>query len=286
MGVRARVVLHAADEASAARAATRAFERIEQLDAVMSDYRDDSELAWLERQGPGEWVRVSEDLYAVLERAHEISEKTGGAFDITVGPVVRLWRAARRSGEHPGEEQTREASRAVGYRLVELDAETRSVRLGADGMKLDLGGIGKGFAAHEALRTLAGLGHGDSLVDLGGDLALGAPPPGALGWSIRVDDGRGGTSRVVLSETCVATSGDAEQTTEIGGTRYAHIIDPRTGQPLTGPMAATVIHPDGATADALASAAAVLGPAWVDRLGEVFPGALITVRGPGSGDWP
>lgn len=286
MGVRARVVLHAADEPSAAVAATRAFERIEQLDAVMSDYRDDSELAWLERQRAGEWVRVSEDLHAVLERARYISEKTGGAFDVTVGPVVRLWRAARQSGEHPGDEQTREAMRAVGHRLVELDAETRAVRLGAAGMRLDLGGIGKGHAAHEALRTLAELGHADSLVDLGGDLALGSPPPGAQGWSIRVDDGRGGTSRVVLSETCVATSGDAEQTTLIGGVRYAHIIDPRTGQPLTEPRAATVIHPDGATADAMASAACVLGPGGVDRLCALFPDARITVRGPGAGLGP
>jgi thiamine biosynthesis lipoprotein len=277
MGVKARVVLYADDEPTAAAAATRAFERIDRLDEVMSDYRPDSELARLITQPAGEWLAVSDDLFGVIERARNVSRASGGAFDVTIGPLVRLWREAGRTGERPDQLALGEALRRTGYRHIQLDPRNRRVRFAEPGVRIDLGGIGKGYAAQEALRALADAGHPVSMVDLGGDLALGRPPPGRGGWSIRVQNTLETDRTLTLAETCVATSGDAEQTAVIEGTRYAHIIDPRTGEPLTTPRAATVIHPDGATADALASAACVLGPDAVARLRDAFPRARIFI---------
>lgn len=276
MGSPARIVLFAPDEARAKAAARAAFARIAELDAALSDYRQDSETNRLCARPAGDWTPVSGDLFRVLARAGEISEQTGGAFDCTVGPLVRLWREARRDGRLPDTDELRQASGRVGWRLVELDAGERRARLMRDGMRLDFGGIGKGFAADEAVGVLRGHGLGRCLVDFGGDLAAGDPPPGERFWKVEIETGYGAGPRpVVWAANCgVATSGDTEQFVELGGVRYSHILDPATGLGLTTRTAATVVAPDGATADALASAVCVLGPA---RAREVLGG----VRGVG-----
>lgn len=275
MGTRARIVLHAESEPSAASAAARAFGTIELLDAVLSDYRNDSELSRLTDHPPGLWITVSDDLAAVIRSATAVSERTDGAFDLTVGPLVAHWREARRTGVAPAPDAIESAHARTGWRHLHLEGDR--VRLNRPGMRLDPGGIGKGYAAQAALRTLAASGHPDSMVDLGGDLALGDPPPGSAGWRITIRDGLALERTLILSNTCVATSGDTEQAFEIDGVRYAHILDPRTGRALTARRAATVIHPDGGIADALASAACVLGPARVPGLERAFPRARIRV---------
>lgn len=262
MGVETRVVLYATDEPAARSGAAAAFARIARLDAVMSDYRQDSELNRLSESPPGRWVPLSDDLFRVLELSQGFSERTAGAFDCTVGPLTRIWREARRSGELPRAEDLAAARAAVGWRLLELDSATRSARLGAGGMRLDLGGIGKGFAAQEASMVLRGLGLTRHMVALAGDVTAAAPPPGEPGWRVVVESGYGAGPRPViwLADRSVSTSGDAEQFIDFGGVRYSHILDPRTGLGLTSRAAATVVAPDGAAADALASAACVLGP--------------------------
>ncbi|MBL8863915.1 MAG: FAD:protein FMN transferase [Planctomycetes bacterium] len=264
MGVEARIVLFAADEQAAVRAAQAAFAEIARLEAAFSDWRDDSELSQLaERAGCGP-VPVSQDLFDVLWRAREVSEATDGAFDVTVGPLVRLWRAARRAGTLPAAAELARARALVGWGLVALDARARTVALAKPGMRLDLGGIGKGHAGQRAVDLLADLGHARALVQMGGDVVCGAPPPGRDGWQIDVD-GR----RVLVARRAVATSGDAAQHVVIDGVRYGHVVDPRTGLGAQGARQVTIEAADGATADALATAGALLAR---DQLGAVLDG--------------
>lgn len=286
MGTRCRIVVYGAVEAEAAAACAAAFERIAGLETVLSDYREDSEASKLVRKEPGLWHPVSVDLARTLRLALSISEASGGAFDPTLGPLTELWRASRRSGRLPRRDELGEAVLRSGYGLLEVDPQEDRVRFETPGMKLDFGGIGKGLAADEALLVLRSLGHGSALIDFGGDLVAGDAPPGeAEGWLVRVRDGVGRTRELWLVNAAVATSGDLEQFVEIDGVRYAHIVDPVTGLGLTCRVAATVIADAGWMADALASAACVLGPGKIDGLRRAFPNAVFEVAlEPGSLD--
>ena len=264
MGSTFEIVLYAPDETAAQRAFDAAYQRIDALNRVFSDYDSESEVSRLCRQAPMDCpVPVSPELLHVLQVSQRLSEKTAGAFDVTIGPLSRLWRRARRQGKLPSPERLAEARAAVGYRHIELDADDHRVRLTAAGMRLDFGGIAKGYACDEALAAMREAGVTRALVNGGGDLALGEPPPGQSGWRIGVaplkpDDP---PSRILHLARCgVATSGDAWQFTEIDGTRYSHILDPRTGLGIESRSSVTVLAPDGMTADALASAVSVLGP--------------------------
>jgi thiamine biosynthesis lipoprotein len=281
MGSRARIVVYASSEDRAAEAANGAFDAIERIEQALSDYRVTSEVSSLRSAAAGEWTPISDDLAVALGRSLEISRSTGGAFDATVGPIVRLWRAASETGVRPNPGAIAEARGASGFKRIEL-REARAgrpaaVRLLVPGMSLDFGGLGKGLAAQAARDELAARGMPRALVDLGGDLALGAPPPGEAGWTVAVRTGLAEQRDLVLADTCVATSGDTERFSLIDGVRYSHIIDPRTGEPLTVRRAVTVVHPEGAVADALASAACVEGPDGLDTLRASFPRATIHV---------
>jgi thiamine biosynthesis lipoprotein len=258
MGVEARLVLHAPDEASAKDAARAAFDRIAELDSILSDYRPDSELMRVCNDGRTGRRTLTPDLYRVLRRARDIAVLSDGAFDVTVGPLVRLWREARHEHRLPDPSSIAAAMDRVGWSYLRLDDTSPVVELLRPAMLLDLGGIGKGFAADEALAVLAAAGYKRSLVDIGGDIAVGDPPPGATGWRIST-----GASQQPLHVTnCgVATSGDTEQFVEIDGVRYSHIVDPETGLGLTNRIEVTIFARDATTADALASAVSVLGPA-------------------------
>jgi thiamine biosynthesis lipoprotein len=264
MGTEFRIVLYAPDEAIAKKAADAAFARIAELDGIMSDYKATSELMQLCKKAGSGPVPVSDDLLAVLTRALEISRWTDGAFDVTVGPVVRLWRRARRTLLMPPTDELAEARKLVGHQQIEIDAKNRTVRLTAKGILLDLGGIAKGFAAKAALEVLRRFGIRHALVAGGGDIVVGEPPPSAKGWKIGVallEQPAAKTSRYLsLANAAVSTSGDTEQYVEIGGKRYSHIVDPKTGLGLTTRMQVTVINTDGKTSDGLATGLCVLGP--------------------------
>ena len=222
-----------------------AFERAHQLDRILSDYKPDSELNLLCR---AQRAVVSPELYTVLQMALRIAGQSHGAFDPTVGPIVRQWRDARNTGKLPAAKPAN-----IGWRKVKLDARTREVHLAQPGMQLDLGGIAKGYAADEMLAVLKSLGITRALVAASGDLVIGDPPPGVEGWRVRV----AGEIRI-LSGCAVSTSGEDEQFVEIQGVRYSHIVDPRTGLGIVGRPAVTVIAPRGIVADALATAFSVL----------------------------
>lgn len=281
MGTQARLVLYAPDAPLARAAAAQAFARIAALDAVMSDYRDDSELMALCRRAGRGPVAVSDDLFRVLQQAARVSRASHGAFDVTVGPLTRLWRRARRIGELPDPAQLRAALALVGFDKLTLDESARSAALAASGMRIDLGGIGKGFAADEAAAALARAGVRSALVAVGGDVVATGPPPDARGWTVGIaalTGEPGGSPRsTLLRHMAISTSGDAEQWLERDGVRYSHIIDPRTGHAVTGHGSVTVVAERGAVADALATAVSVLGPADGVGLVNETPGAAAFV---------
>lgn len=264
MGTRFRIVLFALDAATADRASKAAFERIATLDHIMSDYRPDSELMRFCRQAGGPPVKVSADLFSVLAAAQDLARKTDGAFDVTIGPVVRLWRVARLRREMPDAERMARARALVGYRNLRLDPQARTAQLLKEGMVLDLGGIAKGYAADEALKVLKGYGVHSALVAAGGDIAVSKPPPGKKGWLIGIAPFESPESSpkrfLLLHDGAVSTSGDAEQHVVIGGVRYSHIADPKTGMALTGRSSVTVVAGNGTASDSLATAVSVLGP--------------------------
>lgn len=277
MGTRFRIVLYAPDAETAGRASKAAFERIATLDHTMSDYRPDSELTRLCAQAGGAPVKVSADLFLVLEAAQKLSEKTDGAFDITVGPVEQLWRTARMKGETPDPELLAQARALVGYRNLQLDAQARTAQLLKESMQLDLGGIAKGFAADESLKILKDFGIRSALVAAGGDIAVSDPPPGKKGWKIGIAPLQSPESPpqryLLLRNGAVSTSGDAEQHVIIGGVRYSHITHPRTGRALTGRSSVTVVARNGTASDSLATAVSVLGPKRGLKLIRETPGA-------------
>ncbi|MBX9656210.1 FAD:protein FMN transferase [bacterium] len=263
MGTQFRVVFYAPDEALATIAFRDAFARVAELDSRLSDYRDDSELTRLSRSSGGPAVPVSKDLWDVLRRSFEISEETDGAFDVTVGPAVRLWRRARRTHELPTEARIQQVLPRIGYQKIVFDDANHSVRLTAKEMLLDLGGIAKGMATQAMLAEVKKHGIEKVMIVGGGEVTLGTAPPDESGWKIGLST-PGETKGVqneylILSERSVSTSGDASQHIELGGKRYSHIVDPRTGWALTTRRQVTVVAPDGSTADALASALSVLG---------------------------
>jgi thiamine biosynthesis lipoprotein len=264
MGSEFRIVLYTTDAAVARSASRAAFERIAGLDRTLSDYQPDSELMQLCDRAGGPAVAVSADLFGVLERSQAMYRRSGGAFDVTVGPVVRLWRRARRDRKMPDGELLTKARALVGSDKMALDRAARTVRLEHAAMKLDLGGIAKGYAAGEAINVLARQGIDRALVAGAGDIVVKGAPPDAAGWMIGIgpiEDAAAPPRQFLrVKDAAVSTSGDAERYVEIGGKRYSHIVDPQTGLGVVDRCSVTVVAPDGATADSLDTAVYVLGP--------------------------
>jgi thiamine biosynthesis lipoprotein len=280
MGVQVNIQVYAADEEAANNAAEAAYARFRALDRIMSDYDPDSELMQLCRNsGPGRPVKISPELAFVLGRSLELSRRSGGAFDVTVGPFVDLWRKARRSKQMPAMADVEAALARIGYKKLRVDMEQQTAELLQEGMDLDLGGIAIGYAADEALRIFQEHGLRRVLIDASGDIVVGDPPPGRDAWRIEIEplkprgDDQGRT--LLLRNCAVTTSGDAYKFVEIDGVRYSHIVDPKNGLGLTTRSSATVIAPDCITADRLATSVTVLGPKRGLELVESTPDAAL-----------
>ncbi|MGC1274791.1 MAG: FAD:protein FMN transferase [Planctomycetaceae bacterium] len=278
MGVPFRVTVYADDEAVANSAVDAAFRRVKVLNDVFSDYDPRSESSRLCRDAvPGKPLPVSRDLQTVLERSQFFAELSHGAFDVTVGPMTKLWRRAKRSKQLPSHEQIEQARSLVGFHQLSLNSGNSTVTFDRTGIQLDFGGIACGYACDEIVRILKSHGLTRVLVESSGDIVAGDPPPGNDHWTI----GIGSLAKpdappekfIALVNRAVTTSGDAYQFVEFDGVRYSHIVDPKTGLGLTTRSSATVIAPDCTTADALATAACVLGPDKGRTLIESFEGA-------------
>jgi len=262
MGTLVRIQIYASGEVAAKSAFRAAFDRIAELDAILSDYRPDSELNRLP-------LNPSPDLYRVLEAAQQLAADSNGAFDVTVGAVTRVWREARREQRLPDAAALRDALRHCGYRKLHLDPATRTLTVDDPAIRLDVGAIAKGYAADEALSVLTRAGIRSAMVAVSGDLAFSDPPPGRRGWKIDA----GGAVRE-LSNAAVSTSGPAEQ--HLG--QYSHIVDPTTGMGLTDSVTVTVIAPHCIDADGLATAVSVLGEERGMALIRTRPGASAILR--------
>ena len=274
MGTLFRITVYAESETVAKDATAAAFARAHELDAILSDYKPNSELNRLTRQPPGTAVQVSADLMRVLAASQQIARASDGAFDVTLGPVIELWRQARRTGRLPSESDHRGALQRTGWRHMHVDTRQSTVRVDIQGMQLDMGGIAKGYAADEMLKVLKSRGIGQALVAAGGDLRIGEAPPGENGWRVKLD---WTNEQLILANCAVSTSGDTEQRVEIGSERYSHIVDPKTGLGVRRSSPVTIIAPTGLLADPLATALSVMPRGSGNKLGAKFG---VTVRRP------
>jgi thiamine biosynthesis lipoprotein len=262
MGTLFRVEFYAADSESAQAAVEAVWRRVHDLDEAFTDYKPESELMRWCRQPAGTRVKLSPDLGRILEQASEVTRRSAGAFDVTVGPLKRLWRQSRRDAVLPTPEQIAEARAVTGWDKVELFPDGSAV-LRVQGMRLDLGGIAKGYAADAALWILKEHGLERALVAASGDVVAGEAPPGEPGWRVGVaslSDPDGRENAVRLRHQALSTSGDTMQSAEIDGTRYSHILDPKTGLGLTVRRMVNVIADSGALSDAWATALSLCGP--------------------------
>ena len=237
------------------------FNRIDELNNTLSNYLPQSEINMLSSSSNIN-VAVGEDLLRLLQISVDYAEKTNGAFDITLGPLIELWRKARQNNQLPLIDEIQSALKRIGYDNLEFLAGN-IIKLRKDGMQLDVGGIGKGFAADEAINLLKRLGITTALVDMGGDITVSDAPPNkdfwTLGFSYFDNKGEEVFQKINLKNQAVATSGDLYQYVLIDGKRYSHIIDPKNGMALSNNIQVTTIAANGTMADAYASALSVLG---------------------------
>ena len=263
MGTLFSITLYAPDADAATVAAEAAFRRVAKLDRMMTDYDPKSELMQLCRRPVGEPTQVSPELFEIIGESVRVARETDGAFDITVGPFVRAWRAARKSKVLPTAEEIAEMRQSIGWQKLRLDARNQTVTLLAPHMQLDLGGIAKGYAADQALAVMRKMGIKSALVAASGDIAIGDAPPGRTGWKVGIESMDGPASglarSVFLHNAGVSTSGGTEQFVEINGVRYSHIIDPLTGLGMTNRIQTTIIGPNATTTDGLDTPTAIMG---------------------------
>jgi thiamine biosynthesis lipoprotein len=269
MGTFARIISVAVDSNTAKSCIETAFAETTRVDELMSDYKNDSEISEVNRDGFKRAVKVSESTYKVLERSVEFSKRTGGAFDVTVGPLVDLWHLAETANVLPSKAELQRACSKVGYDKLILDANEMSVRFAVEGMRLDLGAIGKGYAIDRAVEAMQKAGALGGMVEIGGDIrCFGSPPAGKERWRIGLQDSRridediseGKVLLVLeLTDAAVATSGNYQRFTVIQGQRYSHILDAKTGLTSEELTSVTVISQDALEADALATAVSVMG---------------------------
>jgi len=253
------------------KAIREAFEALKKVDALMSTYKEDSEISILNREGK---AQVSEQTLDVIEDATKFSNLTDGAFDITCRPLINLWKKAKKEEKVPTEEEIEEAISLVCYQRIIL--EGNQIRLEKEGMQIDLGGIAKGYAVDKAIEALEKNSIKRALVNAGGDLyALGTDPQGEK-WQIGVQDPREEDKIIDIikvKDKAVATSGDYRRYFTLEGKRFSHIVNPKTGLTVQDvPMSVTIIGPDATTTDALSTGVFVLGPEEGMKLIESLPG--------------
>ncbi len=269
MGTFARAVIIAKDPNTAEVCIRAAITSITMVDDLMSDYKSDSDIGRVNSEAAQKPVPVSEETYEVIKRSIEFSKLTDGAFDITVGPLVDLFRLEKKTGIAPSEELITDTKSKVGYEKLILDDSNMTVQFAIRGMRLDLGGIAKGYAIDMAVEAMQQLGAIGGMVDIGGDVrCFGVPPKGKRTWLVGLQDPNVTSEQVdsgqlimtlKVTNAAVATSGDYRQFAIIDGKRRSHIIDSKTGTSTEGLSSVTIITGNATDADALATAVSVMG---------------------------
>jgi thiamine biosynthesis lipoprotein len=258
MGTMFDIVAYSSSHEGAERAAATAMEEIFRLDRVMSDYKADSELSKLNREGGHGFVRVDPSLFEVIQESMMFSRRSGGKFDVTVAPLIKTWRAAQAEGRRPSADEIADARRCVGYENIEAAAPDR-IRFRSDCVRIDLGGIGKGYAVDRAIAVLGAAGIRHALVNAGGSsiAAIGAPP-GHEGWPVRLGASVGGSTTLLLRDRSISTSQQKLVPLGLEPGNFGDIVDPRAGAPIQSRMTVSVVGPGATTSDALSTALVLL----------------------------
>ncbi len=285
MGSPFTIVLYSDDSLQAIDLAKQCFNLVDSFNLIFSDYTDTSELGKLNASAliDTRAVKVSPALYEIFMLSKNAFDKSDGTFDITIGPLVKLWRNARKTKQFPDRKTVRAIREVTGFNKVIMDTVTKQVTLLIPGMQLDLGGIAKGWIAQKIIDFLSSLHTNHALINAGGDIVMSGGPPGTHGWTVGINMPETKDEllpkNLLLQNKAVATSGDVYQFIENRGKKYSHIIDPRTGYGITSQRNVTVIATDGATADWLATACSILPVKKAKRLAAYMGAAvLITER--------
>ena len=263
MGTQFNLILYSFNKKAAQKAANQCIKRIDELNKLLSDYDSASEISRLSATaGSGKKIKVSPELWAILKQSNFFAKKSNGAFDISIGPLSKLWRSMFRRQEIFNGVKINNAKAKVGFCKIKLYPLSKRVRLEQKGMRLDAGGIGKGFTVDEVVKILQKNGLTQFLVDGGGDIYVGAPPPDQLGWQINItienSEGHKEEKILQLKNIAIASSGDTYRFLEWEGKRYSHIIDPRTGYGVMNQKIINVQANSCMEADAIASTLSVL----------------------------
>ena len=269
MGTTFTVIAYGEGQERLEQASEAAFGEVRRLENLMSNYRPDSEWSRVNRQAADRPVSVSEESFRLLEACLRYSRESEGSFDITVGPLMRVWGFFKGSGRLPAKEQIASALPAVGYGNVVLDPANRTVRFRRRGVEIDPGGIGKGYAVDRMIDKLKEFRIGSALVTAGGSsiYALGTPP-NDKGWNVQIRDPREWTNTVeelYLKDESMSTSGGYEKYFEAEGKMYSHIMDPRTGYPASGVLSVSAVAPRTIDSEAWTKPFYILGRQWAAR---------------------
>jgi thiamine biosynthesis lipoprotein len=276
MATRFELVLFGSDPVRLRACGEQALQEIERLESQLSFYRPDSEVTWINSRAAGGPVKVDPRLFHLLARCARLSAQTGGAFDVTIGPLVRVWRRARDTGRLPDADALAAARDVVGMRHVEFDEDECSIRFARHGVEVDLGGYGKGYAVERAAAILTENGVECALLHGGTSsvFAIGAPPRDAS-WKIALSPPLVDGDRpivVELDDAGLSVSAPHGKSFSVDGRDYGHVLDPRSGEPVTGAAAAAVVGPSPADCEALSTALLVHGPNWLETMARRFPG--------------
>lgn len=260
------IVAFGPDRARLTEAAEAAFEEIDRLDRQMSNYSETSELTYINRNAARWEVIAEKELFDLLKLSFDYSRATGGAFDITIGPLMKAWGFFKGQGRLPQPEELASVMARVGYKHVQLNERARTIHFDREGVEMDLGGIAKGYAVDKAAEILRESGVTSAIITAGtSSIATIGAPPNKAAWRVEVSDpldrSRPVTS-IELKDQSLSTSGCNEKSFKVGGKTYCHIMDPRTGRPVEGILSATIITPRGVEAEALSKAVMVRGVEW------------------------
>ena len=270
MGSTYSVVLYGNDQAEMRTAIDAAFAEVARLDAMLSNYRQESEWSEVNRRAADAPVRVTPELFQLLAKCMAIGRESEGAFDLAVGPLMKLWGFYKGSGRLPNRAEVDSVMPKVGWRHVALGAESRTVRFDYAGVELDPGGIGKGYAVDCMVGILRRLGFENALVTASDSTmyGMGAPPEEPRGWQVGIKDPRNRrltVDEVFLKDTSLSTSGSTEKFFRAEGRVYSHIMDPRTGFPAEASGSVSVIAAHAIDSEAWAKPYFIHGREWTQR---------------------
>jgi len=252
------------DAAALPRDLDDAFDEVDRIDRLMSHYKADSPLSRINREAASHPVTVDPELFDFIADAMRYTRESDGAFDITVGPLMKAWGFFGGDGHMPSGDELAAARRHVGPAHVVLNPAEKTIRFDEPGVELDLGGIAKGYAVDRVVALLEQRQIAAALVSSGGSTIYGlGAPPGRQGWDVMLQDpidARKTALTITLKDRAISVAGRSEKSFESGGVRYSHIMDPRTGRPVQGMLSVAVLTATGTAGDALDDAFFVNGP--------------------------